>query len=59
MRRSTSAPFITTRARPSCGMRRSVMFRPAMIFRRERMPFAMLMGGAGIVFSKPSILSRT
>ena len=30
-----------------------------MIFRRERMPFAMLIGGAGIGLSRPSIRSLT
>ena len=46
-------------ARPSCGKRRSEMFRPAMILRRDSSPFAMLGGGAGTDSSMPSMRNRT
>jgi hypothetical protein len=35
MRRSTGDPFTDTRARPSCGRRRSAMSSPDMILMRE------------------------
>ena len=42
MRRSTGLPFTATRARPSCGRRRSAMSRPDMILMRE------MSGSAGL-----------
>ena len=54
-RRSTAAPSMATRARPSWGRRRSAMSIPAMIFTRETSGSPTLRGSARAARSTPSM----
>jgi len=47
-RRSTGRPATVSAMRPSCGTRRSAMFRPARIFTREMIAGAIFTSGAFI-----------
>ena len=53
-RKPTTFLFIFSLMRPSCGTRRSAMFRSARIFTREVMAAFILKGGFMISLSDPS-----
>src|SRR6266576_2220329 len=53
-RRSTSLPITLTRKRPSCGTRRSAMFRPAKILMREVIASCSAFGGDSAGAKSPS-----
>ena len=54
-RRSTGRPPMLILIRPSCGSRRSAMFRLASTFTRETIGTASCRGGGAISYSAPSM----
>ena len=58
IRKTNSRPAIRSAIRPSCGIRRSAIFKPAMIFKRDEIAGANSLGGGVSIFIEPSTFMR-